>query len=112
MSLHDELVDVTARILGLPSEAEALGEWAAVLGRLARIADAVGRREPARRRSPRIDAAVDWLRRSLHDAPITEEVRAVAEGLIGRIKPIGGPVVVKEDLVTRQELHGRIRWRR
>jgi hypothetical protein len=107
MSLHDELVDVTGRILGLPSEAEALGEWAAVLGRLARIADAVGRREPVRRRSPRIDGAVDWLRRSLHDAPITEEVRAVAEGHIGRIKAIAGPVAVKEKVVMREERHDR-----
>ena len=107
MSLHDELVDVTARILGLPSEAEALAEWAAVLGRPGRIADAVGRRAPARRPSPRTEAAVDWLRRSLHDAPITVEVRAVAEGLIGRIKAIAGPVAVKAKLVTREKPHGR-----
>jgi hypothetical protein len=104
MSLHDELVDVTVRILVLPSEAEALGEWAAVLGRLGRIGDAVGRRAPTRRRSPRIDGAVNWLRRSLHDAPITVEVRAVAEGLIGRIKPIGSPVVVKKKLVPADEV--------
>jgi hypothetical protein len=107
MSLHDELADVTARILGLPPEAEALGEWAAVLGRLGRIADAVGRRGPAPGRSPRIEAAVDWLRRSLHDAPITEEVRAMAEAFIGRIRAMVGPAVVKEELVTREPLHGR-----
>jgi hypothetical protein len=84
MSLHDELVDLTTLILGLRSEAEALREWPSILGRLGRIAGAVGRRAP--RRSPRIEDAADWLHRSLRDAPIDEDLRAGAEALIGRIK--------------------------
>jgi hypothetical protein len=88
MSLHDELVDLTTLILGLRSEAEASREWPSILGRLGRIAGAVGRRAPAPRRSPRIEAAADWLHRSLRDAPIDEDLRAGAEALIGRIKAI------------------------
>jgi hypothetical protein len=107
MSLHDELVDVTTLILGLRSEVEAMRVWPSILGRLGRIADAVGRRAPARRRSPRIDAAVDWLHRSLRDAPLDEDLRAEAEVLIGRIKAMVGPAVPKKKLVTREELHGR-----
>jgi hypothetical protein len=107
MSLHDELVDVTTLILGLRSDAEVLRDWPSFLERLGRIADAVGRREPARRRSPRIDAAADRLHRSLRDAPIDEDLRAEAEVLIGRIKAIAGPVAVKEKLVTREKPHGR-----
>jgi hypothetical protein len=107
MTLHDELVDLTALILGLRSEAEASGEWLSILGRLGRIADAVGRRAPARRRSPRIDAAADWLHRSLRDVPIGEGLRAEAEVLIVRIKAIVGPGVVKEKPLTREKLHGR-----
>jgi hypothetical protein len=96
MSLHDELVDVTTLILGLRSEAEAVREWPSILGRLGRIADAVGRRAPAPRPSPRIEAAADWLDRSLRDAPIDEELRAGTEALIGRIRAMVGPVVVKQ----------------
>src|SRR5262249_52910945 len=107
MSLHDELVEVTTRILGLRSEAEAPREWPSIVGRLCRIADAVGRREPARRRSPQIDAAADWLHRSLRDAPIDEDLRAEAEVLIGRIKAMASPVAVKKRLVTSEKLHGR-----
>jgi hypothetical protein len=99
MSLHDEPVDLTTLILGLRSEAEALREWPSILGRLGRIAGAVGRRAPAPRRSPRIESAADWLHRSLRDAPIDEDLRAGAEALIGRIKAMVGPVVVKKKLV-------------
>jgi hypothetical protein len=107
MSLHDELVDLTTLILGLRSEAEAMREWPSILGRLSRIADMVGRRQPARRRSPRIDSAADWLHRSLRDARIEEDLRAQAEVLIGRIKAMVGPVVVKKKVATREKQHGR-----
>ena len=109
MPVPDELIDVTTLILGLRSAAEARSEWPSLLGRLGRIADAVGRRAPARRRSPRIEAAADWLHRSLREAPIDEDLRAGAEVLIGRIKAMVGPVVVKKKLVTRGNLHGRVR---
>ena len=104
---HDELIDVTTLILGLRSAAEAAREWPSILGRLGRIADAVARRAPARRRSPRIDAAADWLHRSLRDAPIDADLRAEAEVFIGRIKAMVGPVVVKKKLLTREKRHGR-----
>jgi hypothetical protein len=107
MTLHDELNDVTTLIFGLRSEAEAARGWPSVLGRLGRIADAVGRRAPARRRSPRIEAAADWLHRSLREAPIDEEQRAEAEVLIGRIKAMVGPVVATKKLLIREKLHGR-----
>jgi hypothetical protein len=107
MTVHDELLDVTTLILGLRSEAEAARQWPSLLGRLGRIADAVARREPARRRSPRINAATDWLHRSLRDAQIDEDLRADAEVLIGRIKAMVGPVVVKKEFSTREKLHGR-----
>ena len=107
MSLRDELVDGTTLILGLRSEAEAAREWPSILGRLGRITDGVGRREPARRRSPRIDSAADWLHRSLRDAPLDEDLRAEAVVLIDRIKAMVGPAVLKKKLVTREELHGR-----
>ena len=107
MALHDELVDVTTVILGLRSEAEASREWPSIPGHLLRISDAVGRRGPARRRSPRIDAAADWLHRSLRDAPIAEDLRVEAEVLIGRIKAMVGPVMVKNKPLTREDRHGR-----
>ena len=96
MPLHDDLIDVTTLMLGLRSEAQAAREWPSIRGRLGRIADAVGRRAPERRRSPRIEAAADWLDRSLRAAPIDEELRVEAEVLIGRIKAMVGPVVVKK----------------
>ena len=38
---------------------------------------------------------------------MSEEAWAEAEGLIGRIKAMVGPVVVKKKLVPREKLHGR-----
>jgi hypothetical protein len=94
MPLHDELIDVTTLILGLRSEAQAAREWPSILARLGQIADAMGRRAPARRRSPRIEAAAGWLDRSLREAPIHEDLRAGAGALIGRIQAMVDPVVL------------------
>jgi hypothetical protein len=55
------------------------------------MANRVGRREPVRRRSPRIE----------------EDLRAQTEVLIGRIKAMVGPVVVKTKLATREKRRGR-----
>jgi hypothetical protein len=107
MSLHDELVDVTTRILGLRSEAEAAREWPTILGRFGRITDAIGRRRPEQRRSPALRASAEWLHRSLRDAPIADEARAEALEVLATIKAMVGPVQVKNQLVTREKVHGR-----
>jgi hypothetical protein len=107
MSLHDELVDVTTLILGLCSEAEAAREWPSLLGRLSRIRDAIGRRRPAQRRSPAHGASADWLRRSLMDAPIADEDRAEALEVLATIKAMVRRVEEKNQVLTREKVHGR-----
>jgi hypothetical protein len=107
MSLHDELVDVTTLILGLRSEAEAVTEWPSILGRLGRIRDAIGRRRPEQRRSPALGASADWLHQTLLDAPIADEARAEALEVLATIKAMARPVEVKNQLVTREKVHGR-----
>jgi hypothetical protein len=95
MSLLDELVDVTTLILGLCSEAEASREWPSILGRLRRLRDGIGRRPPAQRRSPALDASAYWLYRALMDAPIADELRAEALEVLTTIEAMVGPVQVK-----------------
>jgi hypothetical protein len=107
MSLHDELVDVTTLILGLRSEAEAVREWPSILGRLGRIRDAIGLRRPERRRSLTLRASANWLHRSLIEAPIAEEARAEALEVFTTIKAMVSPVEEKNQVLTREKLHGR-----
>jgi hypothetical protein len=71
------------------------------------MANIVGRREPVRRRSPRIDSGAKWMHRSLRDARIEEDLRAQAEVLIGRIKAMVGPVVVTKKLATKEKRYGQ-----
>jgi hypothetical protein len=107
MNPQDELVDMAMTFgwLRRPTEIEA--RWPLLMAGLRRVADRVKAEPTTRRRSPRLVVAIDWCHRSIFGVPLSEEAWAEAEGLIGRIKAMVGPVVVKKKFVTREKLHGR-----
>ena len=94
MSLHDDLVDATTQMLGLRNAAEASATWPAIVRALERVRDGLERQRPMQRRSPQIDAAVDWCWRAVHDAPIAEADRVGALEVLSAIKAMVGPVAI------------------
>jgi hypothetical protein len=86
MKLSDDLVDIALMVRGLRTPEESRTRWAYILGRLRSASDSVRRLEPGRRRRPDADRAIDWLHRSIVEAPIAEGQRTELEGLIGELK--------------------------
>jgi hypothetical protein len=89
--MNKDLTDITIRIRGLRTEAEAVEQWPAILGRLGRVRDGIRRRRPEHRRSAAADVAADWCYREIRDAPATEAMRADALEVLADIQAVGGP---------------------
>ena len=109
VNLQEELVDVAMTFgwLRRPTEIEA--RWPLLMAGLRRVVDRVKAEHTTRRRSLGLDVAIDWCHRSIFGVPLSEEAWAECEGLIGRIKAMVGPVVVKKKLAPREKLHSRSR---
>jgi hypothetical protein len=102
MNLQDELADVAMTFGSLRKPTEIEARWPRLLAELRRVADRVKAEPATRRRSSGLDVAIDSCHRSIFDVPLSEEAWAEAEGLIGRIKAMVGPVAVKKELGTRE----------
>jgi hypothetical protein len=96
VNLHDELVDVAMTFGWLRRPIEIEARWPLLMAGLRRVVDRVKAQPTRRRRSPRLDVAIDWCHRSVFGVPLSEDAWAEAEGLIGRIKAMVGPVVVEK----------------
>jgi hypothetical protein len=107
VNLQDELVDVAMTLGWLRRPIEIEARWPRLLAELRRILGEVKAEHPTRRRSLGLDVVIDWCHRSVIGVPLSEDAWAEAEGLIGRIKAMVGPVVVKKNRVTREKVHGR-----
>jgi hypothetical protein len=92
MKLADELVDVALMVRGIRSDEEAFGLWSSIMSRLGSALGRVERLQPNRRRMPDADGALDWLHRSIQEAPLAEDARAEASALIGELKRLVGVV--------------------
>jgi hypothetical protein len=107
VNLPDDLVDVAMTFgwLRRPTEIEA--RWPRLWAGLRRVEDRVQADHTTRWRSLGLEVAIDWCHRSIFGVRLSEEAWAEAEGLIGRIEAMVGPVVMKKELVPREKLHGR-----
>jgi hypothetical protein len=90
MRLVDELVDMALMVRGIRSAEEAFGRRSFIMSRLRDALGRVERLPPSRRRMPDADHALDWLHRSVMEAPLAGEIRAEAFGLIGELKRLVG----------------------
>jgi hypothetical protein len=90
MALVDDLVDAALMVKGIRNRLEVPARWPYILSRLRAAVDRVARLEPHRRRQPDADHALDWLHRSIMDAPIAEDQRGEALEVLGGIKVMVG----------------------
>jgi hypothetical protein len=95
MSLSDALVDLPLMLRGLRADDEAQTRRPSISGQHRSAVDSAKRLRFERRRMPEADQALDWMRRSAMEAPLSEEQRGELDGLVAELKRLVGPPVVE-----------------
>src|SRR6516165_9491024 len=73
VNLQDELVDVAMTFGWLRRPIEIEARWPLLMAGLRRVVDRVKAEPTARRRSPRLEVAIDWCHRSVFGVPLSED---------------------------------------